>query len=80
MQYYYCYKLVMTFIKTKETKTKFNVRKYYSGFCIYELEAEKEGEAYKLAMNMPINEIELLSTLEDWEECNEVEVVTDGAD
>jgi len=70
----------MALIKIKEMKVKFIVRKSYSGYCTYEIEAENQDEAYKLANNMPINEIELLSTLEDWEECNEVEIVPNDAD
>ena len=59
---------------------KFIVRKYCSGYCTYEIEAENEGEAYSLAKDIPINEIELLSTLVDWEECDEVNIVPSDTD
>ena len=36
---------------------KFIVRKYYSGYCTYEIEAENEDEAYSLAKDIPINGI-----------------------
>ena len=59
---------------------KFIVRKYYSGYCTYEVEAKDEDTAYELAGNLPINESELLLTLEEWEECDEVEIDTDDTD
>ncbi len=59
---------------------KFIVRKYYSGYCTYEIEAENEDEAHSLAKDIPINEIELLSTLVDWEECDEVDIVPGDTD
>lgn len=52
---------------------KFVVRKYYSGFCCYEIEADNEEKAYEMVKGMPVNYEEVLETLEDWEECNEVE-------
>ena len=59
---------------------KFIVRKYYSGYCPYKIEAENEDEAYILANDILINEIELLSTLVDWEECDEVDIVPSDTD
>jgi hypothetical protein len=52
---------------------KFIVRRYFSGYCNYEIEAESEDEAYEKTFNLPINENEILSTLEEWKECDEVE-------
>lgn len=52
---------------------KFLVRKYFSGFCSYEIDADDGNMAYEKAINLPIDEGEILSTLENWEECNEVE-------
>ena len=52
---------------------KFIVRRYYSGYCSYEIEAENKDEAYEKAISLPIDESELLSTLEEWRECDQVE-------
>jgi hypothetical protein len=57
----------------KVLKMKFIVRRYYSGYCSYEIEAENEDEAYEKAINLPIDESEVLSTLEEWRECDQVE-------
>ncbi len=56
---------------------KFLVRRYYSGFCTHEVEAEDEHAAYNIARNLPIDEGEILSTLEDWRYADEVEVIED---
>ena len=56
---------------------KFVVRKYYSGFCRYEIEADNEEKAYEMVEGMPVNYDEVLETLEDWEECNEILRVRD---
>ena len=52
---------------------KFMVRRYFSGYCTYKIEAPDENTAYEKARNMPIREDEILATLEDWEDCDEVE-------
>lgn len=52
---------------------KFIVRRYFSGYCSYEIDAEDENMAYEKAKSLPIDENEILDTLEDWEECDEVE-------
>jgi hypothetical protein len=54
---------------------KFLVRKYYSGFCTYEIEADSGDEANEKTEEMPIDVDEIVSTLEDWEECSEVELL-----
>ena len=59
---------------------KFLVRRYYSGFCTYEVEAEDEDAAYNIARHLPIDEDEILSTLEDWRHADEVEVIEDNED
>lgn len=59
---------------------KFIVTRYYSGYCTYEIEAENEEKAYELTKHMPINEMELLSTLEEWKECDEIEVISGDTD
>ena len=56
---------------------KFLVRRYYSGFCAYEVEAKNEEAAYNIARHLPIDEGEILSTLEDWRHADEVEVIED---
>ena len=54
---------------------KFAVRKYYSGYCSYEVEANSEDQAYEMVKDMLPNYDEVLETLEDWEECNEIESI-----
>ena len=54
---------------------KFVVRKYYSGYCSYEIEANNEDQAYEIVKDIPPIYDEVLETLEDWEECNEVESI-----
>ena len=53
------------------------VRRFYSGYCTYEVEAENEDAAYNVAMGLPIDEGEILSTLEDWRHADEIEVIED---
>ena len=52
---------------------KFLIRRYFSGFCTYEINADDEDLAYEKAKNLPIDEAEILSNLEGWEDCDEVE-------
>lgn len=56
---------------------KFIVRRYFSGYCSYEIDAENEDEAYTKAVDLPIDEGEVLSTSEEWKECDQVEPDTD---
>jgi hypothetical protein len=51
---------------------KFIVRKYYSGFCSYEVDAADEESAYEKTKSSPVNENEILSSLEAWKDCDEV--------
>ncbi|MBE0426230.1 MAG: hypothetical protein IBX72_06250 [Nitrospirae bacterium] len=53
---------------------KFIVRRYFSGYCSCEIEAENEDEAYEKAVNLPIDQGEILSTLEEWTDSDEVEL------
>lgn len=53
---------------------KFMVRRYFSGYCTYEINAPDESAAYEKARSMPIHEDEILTTLEDWNFCDEVEL------
>lgn len=52
---------------------KFLVRRYFSSFCTYEISADDEHSAYEKAKNLPIDEAEILSNLEGWEDCDEME-------
>ncbi len=56
---------------------RYLVRRYFSGYCTYEVEAENEDMAYELVKNRPVNQYELIATLEDWTDCDEVEPVED---
>ena len=51
---------------------KFIVRKYFSGFCTYEVDAEDEISAYEKSKSLPIDDNQILNSLEEWEDCNEV--------
>ncbi|HHT21993.1 MAG TPA: hypothetical protein GXZ87_01605 [Bacteroidales bacterium] len=53
----------------KETK-KHKVQIYYSGFCTYEVLAKNNSEAILKARSFPINQKEILSTIENWEEAD----------
>lgn len=52
---------------------KFVVKRYFSGYSTYEIDAEDENTAYEKAKNMPVHEDEILATLENWKDCDEVE-------
>lgn len=47
------------------------VKIYYTGFCIYEVAANDEYGAIEKARKLSINEMEILSNLESWEEADE---------
>lgn len=51
---------------------KFVVKRYFSGYSTYEIDAEDENTAYEMAKNMPVHEDKILATLEDWEESDKV--------
>ena len=51
---------------------KFIVIKYYSGFCSYQVDETDEESAYEKTKSSPINENEILSSLEAWKDCDEV--------
>lgn len=57
---------------------KYIVRRYFSGYCTYEVEADSEGAAWELARGLPINYQGISSTLEEWEECNEIKPIEDN--
>jgi len=52
---------------------KFLVRRFFSGFCTFEIEAENEEKAYEISQKLSINEDEILDTLEEWREADELE-------
>ena len=52
---------------------KFIIRKYYSGFCTHEIEANGKDEAWQKVNDLPIDYDEVISTLEPWEEADEIE-------
>ncbi len=57
---------------------KFIVRRYYSGYCSYEIEAENEDEVHEKSLHSPVNESEALSTMEAWEEYDQVQADIEG--
>ena len=59
---------------------KYLVRIYCSGYCTYEVEAENEEAAFNIARNLPIDENEILSNLEDWQIADDIEVIEDNED
>ncbi len=59
-------------IKGLKRNMKFLVRRYFSGFCSYEIEADDEISAYEKAKKLPLDEAEILCSLEECEDCDEV--------
>ena len=57
---------------------KFIVSRYYSGFCTNTIEAENESEAIEKARKLPVDEDEILCSLEDWKDADDVEIVKDN--
>jgi hypothetical protein len=53
--------------------SKFDVKIFYSGFCTYQVLAKNKDEAIKKARKLKINNTEVLSSLENWEEADEAE-------
>jgi hypothetical protein len=51
---------------------KFIVKKYFSGFCSYGVDAPDKEAAYEKAKSLPLKEDEILNSLEEWKECGEV--------
>ncbi len=52
---------------------KFIITRYFSGFCTNEVEAKDEAEAWEKVRDLPIDCEEIVSTLEPWEEADEIE-------
>ena len=54
---------------------KFLVRRYFSGYCTFEIEAADAQDAYSISRTTPLDYDEILATLEDWRDCDQVEEV-----
>lgn len=51
---------------------KYEVKRYYSSFVTFEVEANSEEEAYNKAKELELNLIELQNNLENWDEADEI--------
>ena len=51
---------------------KYEIKKYYSTFVSYEIEADTEEEAYNKTKELEIDLIELQNNLENWKEADEI--------
>ncbi|HNX11919.1 MAG TPA: hypothetical protein PKH68_02915 [Paludibacteraceae bacterium] len=49
---------------------KFEIKIYYTGFCTYEIEAQDEAEAIIKARKLSVNQNEIITNLENWEEAD----------
>lgn len=56
---------------------KFEIKIYYTGFCTYEIEAQDEAEAILKARKLPVNQNEIISNLENWEEADTATEIND---
>ena len=54
---------------------KYSVNVYFSGFCTHEVEAKDEDDAITKARQLPIDESEVLCSLESWHEADEAEEI-----
>lgn len=51
---------------------KYEVKRYYSSFVVFEVEANSEEEAYNKTKELKLNIIELQNNLENWNEADEI--------
>ena len=51
---------------------KYEVKRYYSSFVSFEIEADSEEEAYNKTKELKIDLIELQNNLENWKEADEI--------
>ncbi len=51
---------------------KYEVKRYYSSFVTFEVEANSEEEAYNKTKELELNLIELQNNLENWDEADEI--------
>lgn len=54
---------------------KYEVKRFYSSFVSFEIEANSEDEAYEKTKKMEIDLIDLQNNLEDWEEADEIQKI-----
>lgn len=54
---------------------RFEVKIYFSSFCTYQLDAKSSVEAILKARRSKIDDLEILTNLENWEEADEAEIV-----
>ncbi len=57
---------------------RYLVRRFYSGYCEYEIEAENEDIAYENSKQKEILSNQILFTLVEWKECDEVYPIRDN--
>ncbi|MGB4205834.1 MAG: hypothetical protein WBJ84_09490 [Bacteroidales bacterium] len=55
---------------------KFEVKIYFTGFCVYNVEVQNISDAFLKARELPINKNEVLSNLENWEEADTITELT----
>lgn len=60
-----------------KNKKKFEIKIYYSGFCTYEIEAQDEAEAILEARKLPVNQNEIITNLENWEDADTATEIDD---
>jgi len=53
----------------------FEVKIYYSSFCVSQVKAKTESEAIKKARKFSINKKEILNNLESWKEADNAEEI-----
>lgn len=51
---------------------KYEIKRYYSSFITFEVEANSEEEAYNKTEELELNIIELQNNLENWNEADEI--------
>lgn len=49
---------------------KFEVKIYYTGFCVYEIVAKDSEDAILKARNSSINQNEFFATIENWKDAD----------
>jgi hypothetical protein len=57
---------------------KYEVKRYYSSFVSFEIEADSEEEAYNKTKEMRIDLKELQNNLENWKEADEIRKLEDN--
>ena len=51
---------------------KYEVKRYYSSFVSYEIEADSEEDAYNKTRELKIDLTELQNNLDNWKEADEI--------